>query len=269
MPHHPTTLGDVAQLVRAPACHAGGCGFEPRHPRFDQTPGNPGFFHAPAESLRTCAPDSRAGYKCPKPRGNGLRPTGLLARMGGRGVGTGGRHLVVRDPSLSTMAVADLARGPLRLHRIRLKPSHADLAVLDSLRMALSDLGRLDRAGAHLARLVAIEPENANGWVALGVVRARERKASEAVAAPRRSLQIEPNNDPAAEDGPRGGLRAPLPHLPCAPDAGDQGDVPRLDGRRAPDVPGRPARAEGLRPTAGWMTGTSIRVVDAASTTTE
>ena len=33
----PCWLGDVAQLVRAPACHAGGCGFEPRHPRFSPT----------------------------------------------------------------------------------------------------------------------------------------------------------------------------------------------------------------------------------------
>lgn len=44
--HGPHTLyssarncGDVAQLVRVPACHAGGCGFKSRHPRHSSTPG--------------------------------------------------------------------------------------------------------------------------------------------------------------------------------------------------------------------------------------
>jgi hypothetical protein len=35
---------------------------------------------------------------------------------------------VVRDPSLNRMAAVDMARGPLRLHRIRVNPAHGDVA---------------------------------------------------------------------------------------------------------------------------------------------
>jgi hypothetical protein len=39
-PEAPKADGGVAQLVRVPDCRSGGCGFEPRRPRFKKTPEN-------------------------------------------------------------------------------------------------------------------------------------------------------------------------------------------------------------------------------------
>src|SRR5205085_12628493 len=41
---------------------------------------------------------------------------------------TGCSVRVERDAALGRMAAVDIARGPLRLHRIRIHPAHGDLA---------------------------------------------------------------------------------------------------------------------------------------------
>ncbi len=66
----------------------------------------------------------------------------------------------------------------------------------------------------------------------------------------------------------RGGVAAAATHPDRVLLTRSLGVVPLLDERRAQEVPGRPSRPAGPRPTAYRSTGTSIHGVDAASTST-
>lgn len=96
------------------------------------------------------------------------------------------------------IAVAKLKRGQDRegIQLLELVRSKApdDTAVLYNLGMALSEIGEIDRAVAHLRRLVALEPGQANARVALGVALVRQDRIEEATEELREALEIDPDN---------------------------------------------------------------------------
>ena len=96
------------------------------------------------------------------------------------------------------IAVGKLKRGQYKegiqlLELVRSKTPD-DPAVLYNLGMALSETGRLDRAVGCLRRLVALEPDQANGRVALAVALVRQDRIEEATEELREALRIDPDN---------------------------------------------------------------------------
>jgi tetratricopeptide (TPR) repeat protein len=87
----------------------------------------------------------------------------------------------------------ELAPGVL-LMRLLLSDSPNDPVLLYNFGMALSDQNRLDEAISHLERLLQVEPDHANGRVALGVAQTRAGKVEQAVQTLLQALQSDPKN---------------------------------------------------------------------------
>ncbi len=69
-----------------------------------------------------------------------------------------------------------------------------DVAVLYNLGVALSDVGKLDKAEQVLGRAVAVTPDHVNARVALGVALARQERHAEALTVLRQAVAYGPTN---------------------------------------------------------------------------
>nr|MBC8347844.1 tetratricopeptide repeat protein [Verrucomicrobiota bacterium] len=76
------------------------------------------------------------------------------------------------DRAVDLLTRGEFDRG-ISLLEAALLVNADDEVALFNLGMALSDKGKLDDAIRHLRRLVKLDPEHPNAWVALGVAHAR------------------------------------------------------------------------------------------------
>jgi tetratricopeptide (TPR) repeat protein len=99
---------------------------------------------------------------------------------------------------LMGLAVAKLKRGQdregIQLLELARSKTPDDPTVLYNLGVALSGSGQFDRAVVHFRRLVVLEPDQANGRVALGVALIRQDRIEEAIGELRAALGIDPAN---------------------------------------------------------------------------
>jgi Flp pilus assembly protein TadD len=95
--------------------------------------------------------------------------------------------------AVERLKTGDYARGVQMLRlALRLKPN--DAKVRYNLGMALSDLGQLDEALAHLRQAAEVVPDVADIQVALGVALYRKGLFDEARPALEKAVQLEPDN---------------------------------------------------------------------------
>jgi tetratricopeptide (TPR) repeat protein len=100
---------------------------------------------------------------------------------------------MVAEQIIDMLKQGEKAPGVL-LIRLLLSDSPDDPVLLYNFGMALSDQNRLDEAISHLERLLQLEPDHANGRVALGVAQTRAGKIDQAVQTLQKALEADPKN---------------------------------------------------------------------------
>jgi len=104
-----------------------------------------------------------------------------------------------QDPVEALVAMLKGGRLPEAVVLMELLRSDSpdDPALLYNLGLSYSDLGMLETARTRLARLLQIDPEHANGHVALGVALTRQGKYKLACDELQRAVELDPHNPSA------------------------------------------------------------------------
>jgi len=91
------------------------------------------------------------------------------------------------------LTLAEVGRAAEAVELLRPLATEADLEAINGLAVALSDAGRHDEALTTLARLFAVDPDDAPGLETLGVVELRRSRPAAAREALERALERNPN----------------------------------------------------------------------------
>jgi superkiller protein 3 len=101
-------------------------------------------------------------------------------------------------PGALDVIISKLTRGQspeaIVLLELLLSSNPEDIRILYNLGMALSDAGKLDRAGRHLSEAVRLAPDDVNALVAFGVALHRAGKTAHAAKVLQRAVALDPQN---------------------------------------------------------------------------